>query len=105
MGKEYQIRSDRVLVAYPPPRAFYVFVSHSEADKDLTQRLDDYIKKIGQQPYMAESPQNPDIGKILLEEKINGAILKANVMVLLWTTKSSMSQAVRYEINYARQLN
>jgi hypothetical protein len=97
--------SDRVLIAYPPPRSYHVFISHSEADKELTQRLVDQVKRIGQQPYVAESPQNPEIGKRLFEEKITGAIQRANIMVLLWTAKSSMSPAIRYEINYARQLN
>jgi hypothetical protein len=97
--------SDRILVEYPQAREFHVFVSHSETDKELTQKVDDSIRKIGQQPYIAESPLNPEIGKKLFEEKINGAIQRAGVMVLLWTNKSSMSQAVRYEINYGRQLN
>jgi hypothetical protein len=96
--------SDRVLVTYPQSRAFSVFVSHSEVDRDLTMRVEDYIRRIGQQPYLAESPQNPDIGKLLFEEKINQAVQRANVVVLLWTGKSAMSNAVRYEINYGRKL-
>lgn len=95
---------DQVLITYPPTRNFRVFVSHSEKDRELTDRIADYIRRCGQHPYIAESLENPDLGKKIWEEKINGAIQISNVVLVLWTQNSLMSQAVQYEIARAKTI-
>ena len=95
---------DQVLVNYPPQRNFKVFVSHSERDSTLSQTVVDYIVRCGQAPYVAESPQNPELGKKLWEEKIDAALQTSNVVLVLWTPNSASSAAVAYEIHRARQL-
>jgi len=95
---------DQVLVNYPPQRNFKVFVSHSERDFELTQVVADYIRRCGQIPYLAESSQNPELGKKLWEEKIDRALQTSNVVLVLWTVNSAQSSTVAYEIQKARHL-
>jgi TIR domain len=95
---------DQVLINYPPPRTFKVFISHSGADQDLVESVSDYVRRSGQVPYIAESPNNPDLGKSLWEEKIETALQSSNVILVLWTENSAPSQSVKYEIARATAL-
>ncbi len=56
---------DQVLIKYPDPRNFRVFVSHSEEDRQSCDIVAEYLKRIGQVPYVAESLENPELGKRL----------------------------------------
>jgi len=104
MGRSTGPFLDQVLVNYPHPRNFKVFISHSEKDREFCDIVADYLKKCGQQPYIAESLDNPELGKRLWEEKIENAIKTSNAVLLLWTHDCASSQAVQYELRRAKEL-
>ncbi len=95
---------DQVLINYPPARNFRVFISHSERDRQFCDIVADYLKRCGQMPYVAESLDNPELGKRLWEEKIENAVKTSNAVLLLWTQNCVSSQAVRYELRRAKEL-
>ena len=95
---------NQVLVTYPPSRNFQVFISHSENDRAFAEEIAEYIRRCGQVPYLAESPSNPDLGRKLWEEKIEGALRASSAVLVLWTSNSSSSKAVQYEIDRGAKL-
>src|SRR6267143_1153221 len=95
---------DQVLVDYPPARNFKNFIIHSEKDIAYARMTEDYIKRCGQTPYIAESPENPELGKKLWEEKIERALQTSNAVLLLWTQNCISSRSVQYELQRAKQL-
>jgi len=95
---------DQILVNYPPERNFKVFIVHSERDLAFVSMTADYVKRCGQVPYIAESSENPELGKKLWEEKIELALQTSSVILLLWTRNCVSSRSVQYELERARQL-
>ena len=95
---------NQVLINYPTPRNFRIFIVHSEKDGSFCESIADYIKRCGQVPYVAESQENLALGRKLWEEKIETALKASSAVLLLWTNNCTSSQAVRYELERAKQL-
>ena len=103
--KPLEAANDQIAIQYLSPRGFQVFVSHSEKDRALADFVSDYIKRCGQMPYLAESTDNPEVGRKLWEEKIKSAMSKSNIVLVLWTGNSISSIAVQKEVEMANQMN
>ena len=78
--------------------AYNVFLSHSEADQQWVQWIDEHARSIDINVYMYEHDPQPGIQ---IAEKIQSAIDNCQALVVLLTPNSEYSPYVQQEIGFA----
>lgn len=78
-----------------------VFISYSNQDLELVQKIADYLSRIGIEPYLAD--RRPEIDRYLAD-KIVANILDSNCFVAILTPTSVKSQWVNQEIGFTYAL-
>ena len=77
-----------------------VFISHSFEDKQIVNALEDSLRGVGVEPYMAE--KNPNFGGEL-PKKIEQEIDSSQAVLVVLTKKGNVSPSVNQEIGYAKK--
>lgn len=80
--------------------SYKVFLSHSFEDKSLTDALDDSLRGVGVEPYMAEN--HPNSGSEL-PNKIEQEIDSSQAVLVVLTKKANLSRSVNQEVGYAKK--
>jgi hypothetical protein len=79
------------------PFPFRAFLSHSNADADLTSALRERLEGVGVELYLAEHDVRPGT---LLSEKVQRAIARSHALIVLLTKVAADSAFVQQEIGY-----
>jgi hypothetical protein len=80
--------------------SYKVFLSHSFEDRLLVGPLEDSLKGVGIDPYMAE--EHPDYGDEL-PKKIEEAIDSSQAVLVVLTKRANLSPSVNQEVGYAKK--
>jgi len=90
-------------IVKPAPQLFgKVFISYKEPeDRSLADRLFQFAKDAGFDPYMA--PADLNTGSHIWGQKIPAAIKQSKFMFVIWTASTPAGPGVKKEINIARR--